>query len=169
VEIRDASAADMSAIAAIHNELLDSTTYTWTDHHQTVQERETVWLARNGRGFPTLVAAEGSRVLGFASYADFRDSLKWPGYRFSVEHSINVTRAAWGSGLAQQLMAALIERAQRAGLHAMIGGIDASNIRSLQFHARLGFREVARMPETGWKHQRWCELVLVQRLLASRA
>lgn len=166
MEIRDASGADMAAIAAIHNELLDSTTYTWTDQHQSAQEREEVWVARNKRGFPTLVAAEAGGVLGFASYADFRDSLKWPGYRFSVEHSVNVARQAWGSGLAQRLMAALLERARLAGIHAMIGGIDGSNTRSLRFHERLGFREVARMPETGWKHGHWCDLVLMQKLIS---
>jgi phosphinothricin acetyltransferase len=64
-------------------------------------------------------------------------------------------------------MRALIARAEQAGLHVMIGGIDSSNTQSLQFHERLGFREVARMPEIGWKHARWCDLILVQKVLSA--
>jgi phosphinothricin acetyltransferase len=104
--------------------------------------------------------------VGFATYGDFRDSIKKPGYRFTVEHSVNIAQRAWRSGLGTQLMQTLIDRAQRAGLHSMVGGIDASNERSLVFHERLGFREVARMPESGWKHGRWCDLVLVQKRLS---
>ena len=68
-----------------------------------------------------------------------------------------------GRGIGKLLMKELIARARQAGIHVMVGGIDASNLRSLEFHRRLGFREVARMPETGFKHGRWCDLVFVQR------
>jgi L-amino acid N-acyltransferase YncA len=41
----------------------------------------------------------------------------------------------------------------------------ARNEGSLRFHEHLGFTEVARMPETGWVHGAWRDLVLVQRVL----
>jgi phosphinothricin acetyltransferase len=47
----------------------------------------------------------------------------------------------------------------------MIGAIDGANRGSIAFHAVLGFVEVARMPETGWKFGRWLDLVLMQRVL----
>jgi phosphinothricin acetyltransferase len=165
MEVRDATLRDMAEVAAIHNELLDTTTFTWTDQHQSALERQQMFEARSARGFPTLVAVAEGRVLGFASYADFRDSLKWPGYRYCVEHSVNVARSGWSRGVGQRLMRALLERAQSAGLHTMIGGIDGSNQRSLRFHERLGFREVARMPEIGWKHDHWCDLVCMQKVI----
>jgi phosphinothricin acetyltransferase len=153
----------MAEIAAIHNELLDTTTFTWTEQQQSAAERLAGYEARSTRGFPTLIAEKADQVLGVATYADFRDSIKWPGYRFTVEHSVNVRGDAWRQGIGEALMRALLEHAKRAGLHVMVGAIDASNVRSLEFHRRLGFREVARMPETGWKHEHWCDLVLVQR------
>lgn len=167
LQIRDALASDMDAVADIYNELLDRTTFTWTEQHDSAQQRLQVLEARTARGFPTLVAVHEGRVQGFASYADFRDSISKPGYRFTVEHSVSITEHAWRGGLGQQLMLALLARAQQAGVHAMIGGIDASNTRSIAFHERLGFREVARMPETGWKHGRWCDLVLMQKFVDS--
>jgi phosphinothricin acetyltransferase len=80
-----------------------------------------------------------------------------------------VFQRAWGRGIGKLLMEELLERAKKAGIHVMVGGIDASNQRSLDFHRRLGFREVARMPETGFKHGRWCDLVFVQRFVVPAA
>jgi L-amino acid N-acyltransferase len=165
MDIRDATPGDIAEIAAIHNELLDTTTFTWTDQHQTAAERLAGFEARRARGFPTLVAVHDSTLLGVATYADFRDSSKWPGYRFSVEHSVNVRGDGWRRGIGRRLMLALLERAQQAGIHVMVGAVDASNQRSIEFHQRLGFREVARMPETGWKHGHWCDLVLLQKFV----
>jgi len=164
--IRDARThdlADATAIAAIHNELLDTSTFTWTEQHQTPEQRQQWTNARSARGFPTLVAELDGSVQGYASYADFRDSIKWPGYRFTVEHTVQVFQSAWRRGVGRALMVELLGRARSAHLHVMIGGIDASNERSLEFHERLGFREVARMPETGWKHGHYCDLVFMQR------
>ena len=165
MEIRDARPEDLPDVTRLHNELIDTTTFTWTEQTQTLEERTAAFETRTARGFPTLVAEDGGAILGTATFGDFRDSIRWPGYRFSVEHSVNVFRNAWGRGVGQKLMEQLFERARSLHIHVMIGGIDASNVRSLAFHERLGFREVARMPETGFKHGRWCDLVLVQRLM----
>jgi phosphinothricin acetyltransferase len=47
----------------------------------------------------------------------------------------------------------------------LVGALDADNADSLRFHETLGFVEVARLPETGFKFGRWLDLVLVQRTL----
>ena len=163
--VRDARREDLQAVVDLHNELLDVTTFTRTERPQTLAERSAVFDTSTARGFPSLVAVDNGLVCGAASFGDFRDSLRWPGYRLTVEHSVNVFQRAWGRGVGKLLMAELLERAKKAGIHLMVGGIDASNQRSLEFHRRLGFREVARMPETGFKHGRWCDLVLVQRFV----
>jgi len=165
MEIRDAVLPDLPRVTELHNELLDTTTFTYTELPQSLDERRASFVAREQRGFPTLVAVDGGELLGAATFGDFRDSQRWPGYRFTVEHSVNVFRSGWGRGVGRGLMLALLDRAQALGLHAMIGGIDASNTRSLEFHRLLGFREVARMPEVGFKHGVWCDLVLVQRFI----
>jgi L-amino acid N-acyltransferase len=168
MEIRDATLEDLKDVTRLHNELIDSTTFTWTEVPQSLAERAAAFEARVARGFPTLVAVEAGAIVGTAGFGDFRDSIRWPGYRYVVEHSVNVFRNAWGKGIGRALMEHLFDRALRLRIHAMIGGIDASNARSLEFHARLGFEEVARMPEVGWKHGRYCDLVLMQRFIDAR-
>lgn len=168
MHVRDALREDLPAVVDVYNELLHTTTGIWSEAAQTLEERIAWFDARGRRGFPTLVAVIDDRVVGVAAFGDFRDSVRWPGYRYTVEHSVHVLREAWGKGVGQALMLALFDRAKQMKIHAMIGGVDGENTRSLEFHARLGFREVARMPEIGWKLGRWCDLVLVQRFIEAR-
>jgi hypothetical protein len=70
------------------NALLSTTTIEWTDTPHTLEDRR-AWLAQHRRaGEPVLVAGVEGEVAGFACYSDFRDSQKWPGYRFVVEHTM---------------------------------------------------------------------------------
>jgi L-amino acid N-acyltransferase YncA len=113
-------------------------------------------------------AVDGEDVVGWATYGDFRDSVRWPGYQPTVEHSIHVRRDRWGRGIGRRLLQTLSERARQAGKHVMVAAIDASNLGSIRFHERLGFFEVARMPEIGEKFGRRLDLVLMQRMLDDR-
>ncbi|CAN5428063.1 GNAT family N-acetyltransferase [soil metagenome] len=161
--VRDAVDHDVGVITALQNALLATTTIEYTDVAHTIEGREAWLRERRARGFPVLVAeVPGHGVIGFASYGDFRDAVARPGYRFTVEHTVHVASGWWGTGLGRALMETLIERARAQGLHVMVGAIDAENEGSIRFHERLGFVEVARMPEVGRKFDRWLDLVLVQ-------
>jgi L-amino acid N-acyltransferase len=163
--VRDATVADLPVTLAIYNELIDTTTISWTDRHQTLDERAAWFANQERRGFPVLVADDDGEVIGVTAYGDFRDSIHWAGYRHTVELSINVRGDRRQSGIGRMLMHALIERARSSGVHVMVAGIDADNVDSILFHQRMQFVEVARMPETGRKFGRWLDLVLLQRIL----
>ncbi len=165
VVVRDATVEDLPAITSIYNALLETTTHEWTESSHTVAERA-AWLAEHtATGMPALVAVDDGEVVGWATFGDFRDSVRWPGYRFTVEHSIHVRGDSWGRGVGRALIEALEARARDAGKHVMVAGIDSANERSIRFHERLGFVEVARMPEVGEKFGRRLDLVLMQRIL----
>ncbi|MFV0525066.1 MAG: GNAT family N-acetyltransferase [Acidimicrobiales bacterium] len=170
IEIRDAVAADMPAVRDIYNALVPTTTVAWTDQPQSLETRE-AWFARaQAADLPVLVAELTARgeVAGFASYGPFRGSGMWTGYRYTVEHTIHLRESQWGTGLGRTLLEALIDRAVAAGIHVMVGAIDSANTGSIAFHHRLGFEEVARMPQIGCKFGRWLDLVLMQRILDDR-
>ena len=166
VEVRAARASDLPATLAIYNELIGSTTVAWSEEPQTAAERRAWFDEQQRRGFPMLVAVDAGEVVAMTSYGDFRDSIHWPGYRFTVEHSIHVRGDRRGAGIGRILLTELMAQARRNGVHVMVAGIDAQNTGSIRFHERLGFVEVARMPETGRKFGRWLDLVLMQRVLA---
>jgi L-amino acid N-acyltransferase len=164
--IRDAEDRDLESITAIQNAFISSTAIEWTDVEHSVDDRR-IWLDRHRRaGYPVVVAVATGDVVGFASFGDFRDSTKWPGYRLTVENTIHVRDGYWGAGIGRRLMNALVERATGAGIHVMIAAVDGENVASIRFHERLGFTEVARMPQVGTKFGRWLDLVLLQRVLS---
>jgi L-amino acid N-acyltransferase len=162
MEIRDARVEDLPGILAIYNDVLLTSTAIYRDDPVTLDDRRQWWEARIAQGQPVLVAADASGVAGFASFGDFR---AWPGYRFTVEHSVHIRSDRRGQGLGTTLMHPLMERAAAMGKHIMIAGVDADNDASLRFHERLGFVRVAHFREVGFKFGRWLDLVFLQRTL----
>jgi L-amino acid N-acyltransferase YncA len=158
VIIRPATPTDAVAIAALLNAHLATTTIEWTDRPQT-PDSMLEWLDHHETA---LVADARGEVLGVAAYGWFRDAVKRPGYRFTVEHTIHVREDRWATGVGASLMGALIDEARESGKHTMIAAVDSTNETSIRFHRRLGFVEVARMPEIGAKFGRWLDLVLLQ-------
>jgi len=165
VIIRDALVGDVAAITALYNATIPTTTTAWTETPQSDAERLEWFEQQRADGFPVLVADVDGVVVGYTAYEHFRGAGKWPGYRFTVEHSVHVAESHWGAGVGRALIEHLVDRARAAGLHVMVAAIDGANAGSIEFHRRLGFIEVARMPETGHKFGRWLDLVLMQRIL----
>ena len=162
LEIREAREDDLPAILDIYNEVVATSTAIYRDEPATLEDRRSWFLARRAEHQPVLVAIDRGSVVGFAAFGGFRP---WPGYRFTVEHSVHVRGDRRGHGIGAALMTPLIERAAALGMHVMIAGIDADNAGSIRFHERLGFEKVAHMKQVGFKFGRWLDLVLMQRLL----
>lgn len=163
--VRECRVEDLPESLDIYNALTETSTIAWSEVRVTLESRAAWFADQQVRGFPVLVAVDDGVVVGVASYGDFRGYPHWEGYRFTVEHSIHVRGDRRCAGIGGTLLDALIDRARAAGVHVMVGAIDAENQDSLRFHERMGFVEVARMPETGVKFGRWLDLVLMQRTL----
>lgn len=166
--VRDATAEDFEAMAAIHNhEILHGVAH-WNTSTQSAEDMGHWVENRRVDGFPVLVAGERAApagspdLLGYASFGPFRPHAA---YARTVEHSVYVTPTARRRGVGRALLEGLIARAHAADMHAMIGGIEAGNAASLALHRALGFEEVGRLPEVGRKFDRWLTLVFLQRLL----
>jgi phosphinothricin acetyltransferase len=162
VEIRDATEPDLPGILGIYNEVIATSTAVFHDRPVSLEDRRQWWQARTGQGYPVLVAIDSAGVAGYATFGDFRS---WPGYRYTVEHSVYVRADRRGSGVGAELMKVLIARAEAAGKHCMVAGVDAANTGSIRFHERLGFEKAGVLREVGFKFGRWLDLVFLQRAL----
>jgi phosphinothricin acetyltransferase len=162
IRVIDAGEEHLPGILAIYNHAVEYTTAIWNDVTVDLGNRRVWWRGRVDAGFPVLVAADGEKVFGYASYGPFR---AFDGYRQTVEHSVYVSEGTRRHGVASALLTALEAEARRAGMHVMLGGIAADNEPSLRLHEKLGFVESARMPEVGWKFGRWLDLVFMQKVL----
>jgi L-amino acid N-acyltransferase YncA len=159
MQIRDAVLDDFDQITTIYNEVLTTSTAIYSDRPATIEERVSWWRSRLEQGFPVLVAADGARVAGFATFGDFR---AWPGYRFTVEGTVHMHSATRGQGLGTVLLRAILERASALGKHVMIAGVDAENTASLRFLERFGFERAGHLREVGYKFDRFRDLVFLQ-------
>ena len=160
--IRPATPADLLGILDIYNDVIATSTAVYADDPVSLEDRQAWLAARQAQGYPVLVAVEGESTIGFASFGDFR---AWPGYRFTVEHSVHVRQGYRGTGVGRALVQNLLPLASALGKHVMIAGVDADNTGSILFHERLGFERVAHFREVGFKFGRWLDLVFLQRTL----
>ncbi len=165
MQIRDAGEADLPGLLAIYNDVIATSTAIYSYSPVTLEDRTQWWRSRVAMGYPVLVAADASGVLGFSTFGDFR---AWPGYRFTVEHSVHVRVDCRGQGIGKELVKALFPRASALDKHVMIAGVDAANHASIRFHERLGFDKSGHLREVGYKFDRWLDLVFLQRWIEPR-
>ncbi|EAR49680.1 phosphinothricin N-acetyltransferase, putative [Oceanicola granulosus HTCC2516] len=155
--IRAARTQDATAIAAVWNGIIETTTVTFASEPKSVAAVTELIAER-----PVLVAERAGAVAGFATFGPFRGG---SGYRHTAELTVHLTEAARGQGLGRRLVAALEAEAAGQGVHVLVAAISAENAGALAFHARLGFEEAGRLAEVGRKFGRWLDLVLMQKRL----
>ena len=107
------------------------------------------------------VAVRGDEVLGWAAVSPVSDRAV---YRGVVEESVYVDPAAQGRGVGTELLHALIDSTERAGIWTLQAGIFPENAASIALHERLGFRRVGVHERLG-RHAdgRWRDVVRMER------
>lgn len=160
--IRDATALDAAAIAAIYNPYILDSTISFEEEAVTADDMSARMAAVQEGGLPWLVLERDGVVAGYA-YAT-----KWRvrhAYRFSVETTVYLAPPHAGQGGGTALYTALLERLRVAGCHLAIGGIAQPNPASVALHERMGYRKVAHFGEVGFKFGRWIDVGYWERRL----
>jgi len=157
--LRPARPGDAADICAISNPIIRDTLVTFTTTERGI---ESVVRDIKTRAEAFQVAETGGRVVGFATYGPFRSG---PGYAFAGEHSIQLAADARGQGTGRTLMHRLQQVAADQGIHVLVAGISGANPAAVAFHSAIGFAQVGRMPQVGFKAGRWLDLILMQRIL----
>ena len=112
--------------------------------------------------FPYLVAQAQGQILGYAYAGSF----------IKREVSIYISRENRRSGLGRQLYEALLEQLKAKGIrnvYACIGVPEKDdeylNHNSARFHAHMGFTEVGRFRNSGYKFGRYYHMIWMEKLL----
>ncbi len=162
VLIENATKNDIPQILDIVNHYIENDTCIY-DLEPRALEKQMEWFEnQTSNNYPVLVAKLDNELIGFASYSQFRPKV---GYKFCMEHSVYVAHNKKGNGAGKLLLQALIESAENQHIHTLIGGIDANNQNSIEFHKQFGFEIVGRMNEVGYKFNRWLDLVWMQKTI----
>ena len=155
--IRQARSEDAEAIAALWNPVIRDTAITFNSVEKSIETITEEIASRHA-----FLLAEDEALLGFATYGQFRGGV---GYARTAEHTIALAPDTRGRGIGRALMQALEDHARDAGFHSLIAGVSGENPGGIAFHERMGYAQVAVLPQVGWKFARWMDLILLQKLL----
>jgi L-amino acid N-acyltransferase YncA len=106
------------------------------------------------------VASSGADVLGWVAVSPVSGRCVYAGV---VEHSVYVHGDARGQGVGRQLLTALINSTEAAGIWTIQSGIFPENAASVALHHAAGFRTVGIRERLGQQHGRWRDVVLIER------
>lgn len=159
--IRLATEADLPAINAIYNHYVAHSTCTYQLAPETAEAR-LAWFHRHGPEHPITVAEIGGEIVGWASLNVFNPR---EAYARTVENSVYIHHQHHRRGLGHAMLADLIARARALDHHTIIAGISAEQTASMRLHERLGFVEIGRLREVGFKHGQWLDVVSLQLML----
>lgn len=161
--VRATRREDLPAILEIYNDAVLNTTATY-DYEPRTLEHRIAWFEDHQKHDYAMFVAEDKDggIVGWSALNRFHDRA---GYRFTSENSVYVATNHRGRGVGTLLMPPLIEAAKRRGLHAIIAAIDATNEASIRLHARFGFEAVGHFKQTGYKFNRWLDVIYMELLL----
>jgi len=162
MNIRDATATDLPAIAAIYHYFVLNSTCTFETEPRSAGAWEE-WLAEHRGAWPVIVAEEASEVLGWGSLSKWNNRCA---YRYSTEDSVYVRRDCHGRGVGRAILTDLIARAKHHGHRNIVAQIADHQAASERLHASLGFRRVGCLERIGFKFDRWVDVVIWQLALA---
>jgi phosphinothricin acetyltransferase len=161
-EIREARASDLPRLLEIYNHYVEHTYITFDLEKLTLEDQRD-WFdafAHHGRHRLFVVESHGV-VSGYASSREFRAKAA---YSRSVETSIYLAPDSVGAGLGSALYHRLLDVLEtEPGVHRAFGGVAVPNAASIALHERLGFEEVARFSEVGFKFDRYWDVVWFER------
>jgi L-amino acid N-acyltransferase YncA len=164
--IRPAKTSDIPAITRIYAEAVMHGTASFELEPPIEPEMARRMSDLTANGFPYIVAEIDGALAGYAYAGPFRTR---PAYRLTVENSVYVAPETQRRGVGRALLAALIEESEKAGHRQMIAVIGDSTQQqaSIALHAAAGFKHIGILPDTGFKHGRWLDTVLMQRAIGA--
>ena len=158
MNVRPVRRADAAEVTEILNHYIRETTVSFKSLEYTLDQTEAMIEAAHG----FFVAEHGGRVVGYASYGQFRNG---NGYGRTMEHSILMAPGTGGKGMGRALMEALEAHARAGGVGSLWAGVSGENPAGVAFHKAIGFEEVAVLPKIGYKFGRWIDLTLLRKWL----
>jgi phosphinothricin acetyltransferase len=160
-EIRDATAQDAAACAAIYAPYVAETIISFETEPPSaalMSERMAAVL----RTHAWLVAERAGEVIGYAYGHPFASRAA---YRWSCETSIYLDREHQGAGVGRALYEALLTRLAERGYRTVLAGMSLPNEASAGLHRALGYELAGTYRRVGWKNDAWHDVAWFQRHL----
>jgi len=163
IEVRPATAADLSAINDIYNQYIREAHYTFDLEPWTMDARRE-WFTHYGTTgrHRLLVAVAGGHVIGYTSSSRYRPKAA---YDVTVETSIYVDPESVGRGAGSRLYKELFTILEGEDVHRANAGITLPNPASVALHELFGFKRIALFSEQGRKFGRYWDVAWFEKPL----
>ena len=159
--IRIATESDIPAMLEIYGPYVENTA--WSFEYDVPCRREFMQRFYTFTAqFPWLVWEEDGRVLG---YAYGSPPFERAAYRWCAEPSIYLHPDARGRGIGKKLYTALEWILKAQGYQILYALITQENAASIRFHEKMGYAQLAVLPDCGFKHGAWHSLVWMEKRL----
>jgi len=162
VQVRDASAADAGACAAIYAPYVTDSAITFEIDPPGPEEMASR-IAQAQSTHAWLVAEDEGRVVGYAYGGPMKPRAA---YRWSCEVSVYLEPGRRRTGAGRALYEALFTRLTERGYRTAVAGMTLPNPASEGLHKSLGFEPIGTYRNIGWKLDNWHDVAWVQRPLA---
>lgn len=103
-------------------------------------------------GYPYFVYEEDGEVEGYCYAHRWRERAA---YGQTAETAVYVRDERHGEGIGEALMRRLVEACREAGFKALVACITEGNEASDKLHLKLGFRQVSKFEQVGFKFGRY--------------
>lgn len=161
--VRDATTADLPAVAAIYTHYVLNTTITFNTQVRTPREWTERFVEEVEDGpYHLLVAEVDGIVAGYVETQRFRPK---PAYDRSIELSIYVAPDTQARGTGGALLGALLARLEGSEFHRLYSIIALPNDVSVRFHEKWGFEHRGTLTEAGHKFGRYLDVAFYERAL----
>lgn len=159
--IRKVRLSDAEEIAQIYNRYVTESTATFETVPVSAEEMKKR-IGDISMRFPYFVWEQDGRVLGYSYAHPWKERAA---YSMTLETTVYVAMDAARHGVGKSLMHKLTDECRSLGFHALVACITAENLPSISLHSKLGFTEVSRFHEVGFKFGRWLDIVDMELLL----
>lgn len=167
--VRLATIEDASALAEIYKPYVENTAisfeYTAPDAEEFKRR-----ISEKVKEYPYLVAEYKGEIVGYAYASQF---LPRPAYKHSVETTVYIKQEFHGKGVGKNLYLALeklLKLQNVLSLNACIACADVTdetlNNNSMLFHSKMGYRYVGRFNASGYKFQRFYDMIWMEKLIS---
>jgi len=160
INIREFQTRDIKKICRILNHYIRYTDYNLEE--KSINEKQFNKIAENvlSNNYPFLVIEDNSKFIGFAYLDQFNPKV---GYKITADLTIylkpNLKRSGYGSMLVNEIEKLAVER----GIENIISIITESNIASIRFHRRHGYKKIAYLKNIALKKGQYCGVFYFQK------
>jgi L-amino acid N-acyltransferase YncA len=155
MQIRNMTETDHPSVQAIYQEGIAT-------GHATFETSAPAWEDWDAEHISScrLVAINDEKIEGWAALSPVSGRCIYAGV---AEVSVYVAATARGKGVGKQLLQALIDASEEAGIWTLQSGVFPENIASIRLNETLGFREIGYREKIGKMNGVWRDVVLLER------